>query len=828
MNFRMLPGLYTMSTLSPEGTVYWKINNDGTFTYIDETVSVAATSAVYSGAGTYTLNVLGSMITIDATALANTYCNANRVFSLCYHTCTYTPTPATASVPFSFLMMPGNSWLYTGTASILLSLKNDGMIKLIAPYDVGATGTGTQTVTVLSDITPLSSSSIATNVTSYGGNNGAIDVAVSNGSTPYSFLWNDGATTEDRSSLIAGNYSCTITDANGCTSVIAVTITQPTAFPITLDFTAIAASFPELQIGIIDDAINTFLFPYTSAQSSLMVNLLPGSYRVHSTGYMVNTYFQVTSNGTIAYSLQDEAAYDGFGTSILTAIGFNINIDISAIRNAYPASEIRFGNLINSSCTNPMQPNIMTFRMLPSSVQLNFCNPRGNIFFIVNNDGTVSYADPAQDAILDGAGTNTLVVQGSNVTIDATALSNTHCGSIYRIGSEGYMANWINSSIPTTLLMLSSDLWVYARESNGSTSISDVNFSVGNDGNIGIYPGYESLATGSGTHTLSFTTNMLPLSASATAGTITSTGGSTTVTVSASNGTPPYSGTGTFTVTAGTYSYTITDAKGCTSIVSVTVTEPANPLLVSIGNLSTSNYYTCAFGTGANLVIGYGSGPTSVTLNGSATGGSPAYSYSWSPADGLSNPNVANPVFSPNGTTGCANNFYTLTVTDANGTTATAEVNVTVAYVKGIGGNVNKVKVCHSTSTQEIDIEVSINAVPTHLGHGDCLGDCQDNCDLGNRGAFILEEPVGSGELSVYPNPGDGQFLLDFIPVLHHAPIGLSIMDAAGRVVYEKIFDATVELHLSVDLQDILSTGFYSLKIINGEYVFLKKLGVRE
>src|SRR5205823_12728063 len=45
--------------------------------------------------------------------------------------------------------------------------------------------------------------------------------------------------------------------------------------------------------------------------------------------------------------------------------------------------------------------------------------------------------------------------------------------------------------------------------------------------------------------------------------------------VSASGGTAPYSGTGTFTgLTAGTYTYTVTDAHGCTATTSATVSQP--------------------------------------------------------------------------------------------------------------------------------------------------------------------------------------------------------------------------------------------------------------
>ncbi len=62
-----------------------------------------------------------------------------------------------------------------------------------------------------------------------------------------------------------------------------------------------------------------------------------------------------------------------------------------------------------------------------------------------------------------------------------------------------------------------------------------------------------------------------------------------------------------------------------------------------------------------------------VTLNGSATGGTPGYTYSWSPTTGLSNPNIANPTATPG-----TNTTYTLTVTDLNTCTSTDNVTVTV------------------------------------------------------------------------------------------------------------------------------------------------------
>jgi len=47
--------------------------------------------------------------------------------------------------------------------------------------------------------------------------NGSIAVTVGGGTTPYTYSWTDGATTEDRTSLGMGNYQLTVTDVNGCT-----------------------------------------------------------------------------------------------------------------------------------------------------------------------------------------------------------------------------------------------------------------------------------------------------------------------------------------------------------------------------------------------------------------------------------------------------------------------------------------------------------------------------------------------------------------------------------------------------------------------------------
>lgn len=82
-------------------------------------------------------------------------------------------------------------------------------------------------------VSSVSGSITKTDISCNGGSNGSIFLTPSGGVLPYTFEWNDGAKTKDRTGLTPGVYTVTIKDVNGCTGVTSVTIAQPTALVAT-------------------------------------------------------------------------------------------------------------------------------------------------------------------------------------------------------------------------------------------------------------------------------------------------------------------------------------------------------------------------------------------------------------------------------------------------------------------------------------------------------------------------------------------------------------------------------------------------------------------
>ena len=129
---------------------------------------------------------------------------------------------------------------------------------------------------------PSISSAVVTNVLCSGGSNGSIDITLSGGSIPFTYQWSNGQVTQDVSTLQAGNYTVTVTDANNCIVSSAYTINQPSA--ISIAFSSSATTCNQSN-GILAVAVAGGNPPYvyqwnTGSVNDSLINVAAASYSV--------------------------------------------------------------------------------------------------------------------------------------------------------------------------------------------------------------------------------------------------------------------------------------------------------------------------------------------------------------------------------------------------------------------------------------------------------------------------------------------------------------------------------------------------------------------
>jgi gliding motility-associated-like protein len=135
-------------------------------------------------------------------------------------------------------------------------------------YTVTITSSGCL-ITTTASITQPTQISVSTNTisTTCGLANGSISTNVSGGTIPYTYLWSNGQTTQTAINLISGVYSCTVTDANGCQSVVTNTLAN-TGSPISAVSTTSNVSCNGICNGQIQLFPNGGTLPYTYSWSN--------------------------------------------------------------------------------------------------------------------------------------------------------------------------------------------------------------------------------------------------------------------------------------------------------------------------------------------------------------------------------------------------------------------------------------------------------------------------------------------------------------------------------------------------------------------------------
>ena len=688
-------------------------------------------------------------------------------------------------------------------------------------YDVTITDSNFCTLfgsTTINQPDQLVVTGVAYDATCFGGNDGEINVSVSGGTAPYTYSWSNGAATEDVSGLAAGSYTLDVTDSNGCTESASFTVNSPT------ELLATVASVNPLCFGgggSADLTVTGGTMPYTYLWSSGditedIMNFPAGLYNVTVTdanGCQATANVDLMSPSTIELStaITDVLCFGDMtgaidltvsgGTTPYTSIIWNNSFygeDISSVEAGTYDVEVTDANgcVANSSYTVNTAPQIIT-----SVVNVNpTCfGGLGSIYLTVS--GGVS---PYTFEWSNGATTQDLINVTENfyeVTItDANGCMVYEVGDIYSPnaltitevitnplcygnttgsidvtvfgGLTPYIYSWSNGATTADIMNLAAgtyDLSVY--DVNGcilnisydiiqpdmiavSSVISDVSCNGGSDGAIDV----------------TVIGGVSPYSFYWTAGPMTE----------------DYSG-----LMAGMYSVSVYDMNGCESVELFTVTEPS----VLSASFVLSDY------AGYNVSV-YGASDGSINIT--ANGGTPPYSYSWSDNSTMED------LFNLNA------GSYSVTVIDNNGCEFMETLTITEppAFPSLEASSVITAVTCPGGSDGAIDVTVAGGLPPySYSWAGSETTEDLTGLMTGTYSVTITDSFSNMVTLNLFVNDGQPAFV-DLGPDAAICDGDSYMLDAGSFSAYNwSTGDATQTI-------SVMTGGIYSVTVTDGNGCF--------
>lgn len=389
--------------------------------------------------------------------------------------------------------------------------------------------TKTASVTITQP-TQLTANINSTNINCFGGSTGSATVATTGGTAPYTYKWSNNATTQSLSNLVTGTYIVTVTDANQCSALDTVVITQPTALQVSLTVNNIVCT--SQQIGAITalpaGGTSPYTYKWSNNATTVAINNLPaGSYTVTVTdarGCTITATSGVAQvpNLSLSITKEDVSCFGtGDGLATVTATG-----DVAPYR-------YKWSNGDTTATADNLTPGTYTVTVT------------GN----AGCTGTIS-TTITQPTVL--------VLQTSKTDITCNTGNTGRATATVSGGKTPYSYSWSNGGNTATINNLTAGKYrVTVTDANECAKIDSVTIAQ---------------------------PNPLTVNVTITKGTCEgSNSGNITTTVA--GGTSPYtykwsSGPTTASLTnvgAGTYTVTVTDSKGCTTTGAVTLTAFKKP-----------------------------------------------------------------------------------------------------------------------------------------------------------------------------------------------------------------------------------------------------------
>jgi large repetitive protein len=185
----------------------------------------AGTTTTYTVTGTDPTGCQGTdevIITVPADITLAAAGFATSCNGVCDGQLVVLPTPNTgAFATYTYL------WASGGYNSASVQNVCAGDYTVTVTNNAGCVATTTASVTEPSPV--IASASGITNATCNAVCDGAATITASGGSNTFTYSWSGPYSGSNPTNLCAGNYTCTVNDANNCSVPVAVSITQPTA-----------------------------------------------------------------------------------------------------------------------------------------------------------------------------------------------------------------------------------------------------------------------------------------------------------------------------------------------------------------------------------------------------------------------------------------------------------------------------------------------------------------------------------------------------------------------------------------------------------------------
>ncbi len=600
-------------------------------------------------AGSYTVTVrdanlctVNQAVTITQPTAALTASITSQTDVLCFGNATGSVTVAGANGtgPYQY-SLNGGAYQASGTFSALAAGSYTVTVRDANLCTINQAVTITQPTAALT-----ASITSQTDVLCFGNATGSVTVAGANGTGPYQYSLNGGAyqASGTFSALVAGSYTVTVRDANLCTVNQAVTITQPTA--------ALTASI-------------------TSQTDVLCFGNATGSVTVAG----------ANGTGPYQYSLNG-GAYQASGTfSALVAGSYTVTVrdaNLCTVNQAVTITQPTAA--LTASITS--QTDVLCFGNATGSVTVAGANGTGPYQYSLN--GGAYQASGTFSAL--AAGSYTVTVRDANLcTVNqAVTITQPTAALTASITSQTDVLCFGNATGSVTVAG-ANGTGPYQYSLNGGAYQASGTFSALAAGSYTVTVRDANLCTVNQAVTINQPVAALVASESHTI--IACSGGTSTVSLTASGGTAPYSGIGTFTQSVGSVTYTVTDNNGCTSSVTIILTEPS---VLTVTGIS-SNSPVCEGGAlNLTLTVSGGTGPNT---------------FAWTGPNGFTstdqNPSIA-------GVTTSASGAYTVIVTDANGCTVSANTSATVNPNPVITASIDYQAICPGQAITPINLTSTI------------------------------------------------------------------------------------------------------------------------